>query len=291
LLNDFSQQGLVGKIRDDCFIFYQTNLIFSMGLVGGPIVVCLLYGLFRWPSRPRAERSFWLAMIPFCVIVGIAVVGERDALGVAHLTLLPLEILGLSLLAAIAPWRRTLWILIIAGCLVDFSAGVFLQAHVESFENDSHGSVFAGLSNAGGAQSFTTPTPDSLSGTAWDNWFLKHKYALNLQKLDELSRSHPPNATIVRAQAQKTLQEDDASWRGWFGRHNGTVEFLGDQIAAMSEWGATVLAGTLMFLMLGLVRAMLQFKPVPSLNAITDDPHRQASRYKPATRPTSYARG
>ncbi len=257
LLYGFSPEGRVGAIRDQLFVFYQTNLIFSMGLVGGPLVLWLLYGLFRRPSRPGAERSFWLAMIPFCVAVGIAVVGERDGLGVAHLTLLPLEILGLSFLAATVPLRRTLWILAVAGCLIDFSGGILLQAHVEHLENDSRRSVFPGLSVTGGKQSLAALTPDSLSGVAWDNWFLKHQYALNAEKLDELSRHPPANVAIGRAQIQKALQEDDVYWHGWYARNNGFVEFLGDHTAGKSAWATLLLAGPRVLLMFGLVRAML----------------------------------
>ena len=39
-------------------------------------------------------------LIGFSLLIGLAVVGERDYFGVAHLTLVPLELLGLTLLAA-----------------------------------------------------------------------------------------------------------------------------------------------------------------------------------------------
>jgi len=287
LLDDFRRQGRAGAIRDQLFVFYQTNAIFSMGLVGGPLVLWLLYGIVHRPFPSGAERSFWLAIIPFCVVVGIAVVGERDALGVAHLTLLPLEILGLSLLAGTIPLRRTLWILVVAGCLIDFSGGILLQAHIESLENDSQRSIFPGLSMTGGKQSVATLTPDSLSDVAWDNWFLKHQYALNTEKLDEVSRSRPANATIVRAQTQRVLQKDEVYWRGWYARNNGAVEFLGDHTAGKSGRGIMVPAGLLVLLMFGLVRAMLQYRatasaaPVP----VTGDPNVYASCCQSATPP------
>lgn len=261
LLDDFSRQGFAGNARDQLFVFYQTNAIFGMGLIGGPLVLYLLYGIFRRPFPANAEHFFWLAIVLFCVVVGIAAVGERDPLGVAHLTLVPLEILGLALLAATVPVRRTLWILVIAGCVIDFSGGVLLQAHIESFENDSQRSVFPGLNATGGELYLAAPTPDSLSGTAWDNWLLKHKYALNAAKLDDLSRSHPANATILRTQIQKVLQEDEVYWHGWYARNGGSVEFLGDHTAGKSDWGTTFLTGLLVLLMLALVRAMLRYKP------------------------------
>jgi hypothetical protein len=261
LMADFNRQGLAGAIRDQAFVFYQTNVIFGMGLVGGPFVLWLLYRNFRGLGRSSAERSFWLAMIPFCVVTGIAVVGERDFLGLAHVTLLPVEILGLSLLAARFPLRRTLLLLVMAGCLFDFSCGILLHAHVQSLENSSQRSIFPGLSLLGGKESSAATAPDSLSALAWENWFLKHQYALNREKLDELSRYRPANAAVVligRAQMQKVLQEDEVYWHGWYARHGGVVEFLGDHTAGESAWRTTVPAGLLLLLLLGLLRALLQ---------------------------------
>ena len=287
LLDDFSWQGLAGNIRDQLFVFYQTNAIFGMGLIGGPVVLWLLYEIFRRRFRRGAERAFWMAMIPFCIVVGIAVVGERDPLGVAHLTLLSLEILGLSLLAATVPLRRTLWILVVAGCLIDFSGGILLQAHVESLENDSQKSIFPGLSMTGGKEFLATVAPDSLSGVAWDNWLLKHKYALNAEKLDELAREHPANAAVGLAQTQGVLQEDEVYWHGWYARNNGAVEFLGDHTAGKSGWGTTVLAVLLVVLMFGLVRAMLQYGATASAALAPGNPNGYASRCKSATLPAS----
>jgi hypothetical protein len=264
-LGDFGRQGLAGTVRDQLFVFYQTNAIFSMGLAGGPLVLWLLYGIFRRPFRSSAERGFWLAMIPFCVVLGIAVVGERDPLGVAHLTLLPLEILGLSLLAATFPLRRTVLLFLMAGCLIDFSGGILLHAHVESLENDSQKPVFPGLDITSGRGSLEVVTSNSLSGVAWDNWFLKHEYALNTEKLDEISRYRPKNAATGRVQMQKALRDDEVYWHGWYARNDGTVEFLGDHTAGAFAWATTVLASMLALLMIGLVRATLIYgKTTPS---------------------------
>ena len=259
LLDDFNNQGLAGAIRDDAFVFYQTNAIFGMGLIGGPLILWLLYCALYRDFRSGPERSFWLAMIPFCVVVGIASTGERDPLGLAHLTLLPMEILGLSLLAAMFPLRRTLLILVVAGCLIDFSFGIFLHVHIESLENSSQRTIFPGLSLVGGKEPDPVVTQGSLSGVAWDNWFLKHQYALNAEKLAELSRYGPLDATVGRAQMQKWLHEDEVYWHGWYARNNGTIGFLGDHTAGKSGWGTTVLACLLILLMLGLVRLMLKY--------------------------------
>jgi hypothetical protein len=84
------QTNPTGILRDNAFGFYQLNLIFGMGLVGGPFVVWLLWGFVR-----------------------------RRAAGV------------------------------VAGCFVDFSLGVFLQARLEAFENTSQRTVFTTGLNLG----------------------------------------------------------------------------------------------------------------------------------------------
>ena len=53
LLDQFKNQGLLGAIRDYAFIFYQTNLIFSMGVIGGPLILWVLYRLFNGQSPAR----------------------------------------------------------------------------------------------------------------------------------------------------------------------------------------------------------------------------------------------
>lgn len=140
----WDQQNIPWTIRDNAFIFYQTNLIFAMGLTAGPLILWLLFRVFQRSGGRRSERRFWLALIPFCVIVGIAVVGERDYWGEAHLTLLSLEILGISLLAASFPLPRIPSMALVAGCVVDFSLGVFLHARVENYEISDQRVAFPG---------------------------------------------------------------------------------------------------------------------------------------------------
>jgi hypothetical protein len=262
LLKHFDQPNTAGKVRDWTFIFYQVNAIFGMGLVGGPLILWLAYRELRRQHAPQiaapgasaaapqtarrkrppgkvrkagkapeggagaaSERRFWLVLIVAGVLLGIAVVGERDPLGVAHLTLLALQALGLSMLAAVIPWRRrSLAILLLAGCAVDFSLGVLLQARIET-----------------------------LSNSASQNWYFKHRIALHTRWLAELEQRHGsdpafrkilPNLTSQIA----TLRSDDAhDWQGWFGRHGGEIEFLGDRIAnrfgPMTGVGTALLVG------------------------------------------------
>ena len=140
-IHQWDQPNLARVVRDNAFIFYQTNVIFGMGLTSGPLVLGLLYGVFRHSHGRSVERLFWLAMIPFCVVVGIAVVGERDHWGAAHLTLLSLEVLGISMLVASFPLRRVAGVALIVGCIVDFSLGVFLHVRMENIVNSAQRTV------------------------------------------------------------------------------------------------------------------------------------------------------
>ena len=188
------QPNPAGVLRDNAFGFYQVNLIFGMGLVGGPFVLWLLWGFVRRRAPRLHEWRFWRVLIPCSILVGVAVVGERDLMGSAHLTLMPMEVLGLSLIAAAFPWRRLAAIAIVAGCIVDFSLGVFLQASLEALENTPRRTVFtSGLNLGYGAFQPGSPTPDGLSDPAWGNWFLKHRFALCRRYLGILASIVPPD--------------------------------------------------------------------------------------------------
>jgi len=137
-------------IRDNAFIFYQTNVIFEMGLIGGPLALWLLYGAFRRSHGRASERHFWMATIPFCIILGIAVVGERDYWGVAHYTLYTLVALGITLLAGSLPLPRWAGIALFFGCIVDFTFGIFLHARVEHLENPAQRIPIPGMTYVNG---------------------------------------------------------------------------------------------------------------------------------------------
>jgi len=260
-----------GVLRDNAFGFFQVNLIFSMGLVGGPLVVWLLWGFVRRRAPAVPEWRFWRVLIPCSVLVGIGVVGERDLFGSAHLTLIPLEVLGLSLIAAAFPWRRLAALAIVAGCIVDFSLGVFLQARVEALENTPQRTVFtAGLNLAYGSFQPGSPTRDGLSEVAWGNWFLKHRFALCRRYLGILAGYRPPDAeareAVSRAQArlQQDVNEDAAGWRGWWTRHDYALNFLGDDVAGTSAWRAVVPQAVLMVLFLALMGTLVrEMRPRP----------------------------
>ena len=270
LADRYGGQRTEATIRDWFFVFYQVNLIFGMGLVGGPLAVWLAYralrGRRKTVARPRArskrpatkapqtiavvtpEQRFWRVLIAAAILLGIAVVGERDVQGVAHLTLLSLQALGLAMLAAAAPWRRrTLAALILAGCAVDFGGGVLLHAHVESLENSARSTPFANVVFGRNSIQAPPPAPDRLSTSAWGNWFVKHQlaaYSWAVRDLERRSGGDPAYRQIL----DKAQSDDDTIWQGWFRNHGGEAVFLGDHFAA---WSAAAEA-LLVVLFLGL---------------------------------------
>jgi hypothetical protein len=246
----FDQPNAAGKLRDNFFAIYQTNLIFGMGLIGGPFALWLFFRAMRRPATGR-EYRFWLYLAPFVVVAGIAVVGERDNIGVAHLTLIAIEALGVTLIAASFPWRRWTAVLLIAGCIVDFSLGVFLQARVESFDNTPQKTIFEGFNLVGNDLQLGAMGPDSLSESAWRNWHMKNQEAQDNQWLRR-DRQLPQNSPVVQRYAnlfEQDLKSNAQVWQGWYARNGGRTAFLGDHLAwpSSANWNAPSLAMLLLF--------------------------------------------
>src|SRR2546423_5736001 len=53
-----------------------------------------------FPYRRSSDLNFWIGLIVWSVVIGIAVAGEREPLGLAHLTLVPMIALGITLVAS-----------------------------------------------------------------------------------------------------------------------------------------------------------------------------------------------
>ena len=66
----------------------------------------------------------------------------------------------------------------------------------ETAKADPQRTVFQGLNSIGGKPNDNPATPYSFAGTAWDNWYLKHQYALSRKGLDQLA-GLPPEAAAV----------------------------------------------------------------------------------------------
>jgi hypothetical protein len=229
LVHFFDQPNSTGTLRDNIFITYQVQLILTMGIIGGPVAVWLLFKTFRGRWQRKEERTFWLLLIAATVLIGLAVVGERDRFGSAHLTLLPMELMGLTWLAAAFHRWRYVAMLLIAGCAIDFALGVLLHVRVEHLENTNGRVIFSGPVVANG-QVVLLPSPDALSDAARENWSRKHQLANALQWKRELTANPAPVAGKAEALAviDGMIAEDGRLFRGWYARHGGEVEYLGD---------------------------------------------------------------
>jgi hypothetical protein len=276
----FDQPYAPAVVRDNVFLLYNTNLILSMGVIGGPLVVCFLIAAFRSGKGKGRERNFWLMLIGFSLVIGLAVVGERDYFGSAHLTLLPLELLGLTFLATRFFSRRWIAYLIVAGCAIDFSMGIFLHARVQHLDNTAERTYFTGLSFGNGQFLIGAPGRDSLNMAAWRNWLAKHQMAVcrNWLALGESFRPGDPaldQAKVdLRAAIAERLKEDETVWHGWYGRHGGEFELIGDHFG-----GSDATSVLLALAAIGLLWKMAQLAPRVSAPAAVK-PKSSRSRHK-----------
>lgn len=127
LPEDMQTAGRLAQFRDRWFCLYQQNLPFALG-VGGLAIFSRL--LPAYTTRPAAR--FWWVAAPLLLVI-IAALHVVDPLGLAHLVLAPLILLGLAWLAAHAhevprPWTRW-WV---AGLALDFTFGIVLHFGVQS---------------------------------------------------------------------------------------------------------------------------------------------------------------
>lgn len=124
---ELAQPDQLARLRDRWFCLYQLNLPFAFGL-GGLLMLGRLL-----PALPAGETTrFWWLAASLAVAVN-AVVHQPEPLGLTHLALVPLVLLGLAWLAAgahtlPAAWRR-LWVL---GLALDFGFGLALHFGVQS---------------------------------------------------------------------------------------------------------------------------------------------------------------
>jgi hypothetical protein len=207
LSHGFDQPNFMGFLRDNIFLTYQVQLLFSMGSIGGLLVGYLLVRSVRREVLPLKVRRFWLWLLVMTVGLGLAVVGERNHYGTAHLTLQPVSLLGITLLASRVRSSRWMAILLLVGCVVDFGAGVFLHLRVQHLENTAGKTYYHVPTALDGGRTL----PDELSPTARGNWYRKHHEESNL-------------------------------FRGWYGRNGGSITYLGDHFGDSNVPSALLLA-------------------------------------------------
>ena len=130
----FEQKSTLGWARDWTFLIYQVNAAGALGSVGG-LLALYVFGR-RWrtaPRRARPELRFWLAFVVGSFVLGIAVHGTPDDVGLVHICLQPLMLLGAVFVAASVPdLPPSLGAVALVGCAVDFAVGVLLHFAMEN---------------------------------------------------------------------------------------------------------------------------------------------------------------
>jgi hypothetical protein len=160
-----------GIVRDAAFKAYQSNLLLAFGSAGAFLLaVSFLRRSEGSPGTGPPGAKFWTAFVVFNVAIGIAVHGSRDTVGLAHICLQPLVVIGVALLAArFGEWPIAIRVLAILGMVIDLALGVVLHFW---FQSASFGQAQAGGGSLGLSRA------DLLVGSVYANWKLKEKEGL-----------------------------------------------------------------------------------------------------------------
>ena len=155
----FRQSSPWGMLRDQCFLLYQLNLPLALGSVGVAAVVREAFRAAR--AAQPGERRFWALFLAGCVVLSIAVYGDREHYGIVHICLQSIVVFGLAFLASRwgglgRGWRLAL----ILGGTVDFCLGIALQFAVEDFALDRWLRPARGAAEV--AQSYTLVSQENL---------------------------------------------------------------------------------------------------------------------------------
>lgn len=122
------QTSPAGRWRDGWFILYQLRLWWAFGVTGGLGLLWLLWSTPRGPGW-----RFGVIAVPTVTVLGIVTHAHPDWLGLVHISLQPLVLLGLAWLAALAG-RLPRWLLVMyaAGLAVDLVFGIGLHFALQS---------------------------------------------------------------------------------------------------------------------------------------------------------------
>jgi len=122
----FNTSVRLGYLRDYMLLIYQHNLIFAMGLVGGPCAL-LLYRLLLARARSSENRAAVLVVfIVFCVAVGILVQGDFNGMARPRSASVG-DIKSEYALAANFQRLRTSSMVIVAGLAADLVLGIVIH--------------------------------------------------------------------------------------------------------------------------------------------------------------------
>lgn len=124
------QESLLARLRDRWFCLYQLNLPLAFGVGGIAVLGRLLLG---HALRGDVAIRFWRLAVPLAIVLSAVTVPTPDSLGLTHIALQPLVLLGLAWLAASAHTLPSSWLRLWAtGLTCDFIFGIALHFGVQS---------------------------------------------------------------------------------------------------------------------------------------------------------------
>ena len=130
-----AQPNPSAAMRDWWFAPLQVNFPMAVGTVTQFVAAGIAIWLLAWPQTAPGSRSrivFWAWLFGAGFLLGVAVVGARDTIGLAHICLQPLIITAAAASVTVLPRvaRPVRW-LALAGLAWDYVVGVSLQFWLE----------------------------------------------------------------------------------------------------------------------------------------------------------------
>jgi hypothetical protein len=213
LMTDLMQQGNhAARVRDWWFAPLQVNFPMAIGTISQLIVLAAMLRYRRWPAAVRQSMGPWISVLSAAGMIGIAVHGARDTLGVAHICLQPL-ILAAAAAATVALPRLPVWVRMAAlvGLAWDYVLGVILHFHLESLPikvlpivSANGASDFGNAFKVGGAATMNAYLKESAHLTFMGDrvveplWFLAAAAGIGMSSLVIVARwaLHSPKAML-----------------------------------------------------------------------------------------------
>ena len=122
------QTSRLGQWRDHWFLLYQVKLPYAFGSAGCAVLLWLMLRL-KW-SR---ESGYWVIAATVALVLGTATHAQPDRLGLVHISLQPLVLLGLAWLATqsdrLPRWLSRIWT---AALVLDLTLGIGLHFGLQS---------------------------------------------------------------------------------------------------------------------------------------------------------------
>lgn len=169
-LGAISQSSFLGFMRDSLFFIYQTNLIFTLGSIGGLLLIYILLRSLKNEGAMSMEKNFWILFIPFNIVVGIALHGAPDKFGLAHICLQTMVLLGLTFIS-VRIWGCSTFLknLALIGLFMDYLLGVWVHFSLQN-------RIFRIIEVLPGQN--LIKIDNTLSRTASNNWYVKEDRGL-----------------------------------------------------------------------------------------------------------------